>query len=202
MDLETQRLNQSLSSSIIVIDNFYEDPFYVREFCLKRISEFVPHDYHPGIRTNSYASLHHREMFDSIIEPFYGKIVKFDTSRESINSNGSFQLNVSHDDKSWIHVDSSVYNWAGIIYLTPDAPVSGGTGFFKYKNGDILELSLEQEKKNGKDNSKWEIVSTIGNIFNRLVLFRANQYHMSLDYFGEDFNDGRLIQLFFFSTEK
>jgi hypothetical protein len=95
-----------------------------------------------------------------------------------------------------------VYNWAGIIYLTPDAPVSGGTGFFKYKNGDILELSLEQEKKNGKDNSKWEIVSTIGNIFNRLVLFRANQYHMSLDYFGEDFNDGRLIQLFFFSTEK
>ena len=198
MDLDTQRLNQRLSSSIIIIDNFYEDPFHVREFGIKRSSEFKHHAHHPGVRSLAYASQQHREMFNSIVEPFHGKITKFDTSREA-NSNGAFQLNIANNEKSWIHVDSSIHNWAGIVYLTPDAPVSGGTGFFKPKNGDILQLGTQSY--NGKDNTKWEIVSKIGNIFNRLILFRANQYHMSLDYFGEDFNDGRLIQLFFFSTE-
>jgi hypothetical protein len=42
----------------------------------------------------------------------------------------------------------------------------------------------------------------LGNIYNRLVLYRGGLYHVSLDYFGKDMNDGRLFQVFFFSTEK
>lgn len=199
MNIDTERASKPLSASIIVIDHFYEDPLYVREFCLKRTSEFVHHEYHPGIRSPGYATLQHRDIFNSILEPVHGKIVEFNTAKKY--TNGSFQLNVARDQKSWIHVDSYDHNWAGIIYLTPDAPLSGGTGFYRYKNGAIFEDD-RGGSKNGYDNSKWEIVSTIGNVFNRLILFRPNQYHMSLDYFGEDFNDGRLMQIFFFSTEK
>ena len=49
--------------------------------------------------------------------------------------------------------------------------------------------------------TKWELVDRIGNIYNRLVLYRGDHFHISLDYFGQDMNDGRLIQTLFFDTE-
>ena len=41
----------------------------------------------------------------------------------------------------------------------------------------------------------------VGNMFNRLVLYRANQWHQSLEYFGNGIEDGRLFMTFFFNTE-
>jgi hypothetical protein len=52
-----------------------------------------------------------------------------------------------------------------------------------------------------QDYTKWEMVDRVGNIFNRLIMYRADNYHVSLDYFGKDINDGRLFQVFFFNTE-
>jgi hypothetical protein len=207
--LDKERLKQNISCNIIVIDNFYENPFEVREFALEQRDDYQPNDYHPGIRSSSFATEKHREMINNIVEPFSGKINKFNISKDkSSNSNGTFQLNVSEDRKSWIHIDTGDTNWAGIIYLTPNAPLSGGTGFFKHKDGNLTncDKSILQNdnkvKQNRYDNTQWELVNSIGNVFNRLILFRSNQYHMSLDYFGNDFEDGRLIQLFFFKTER
>jgi len=56
-----------------------------------------------------------------------------------------------------------------------------------------------------KDNAidvKWELVDRIGNVYNRLVLYRGDHFHISLDYFGQDLYDGRLFQTFFFNTER
>ena len=53
-----------------------------------------------------------------------------------------------------------------------------------------------------QDVSKWELVDKVGNVFNRLILFNANHFHCSMDYFGNNSNDGRLFQVFFFSTER
>ena len=49
--------------------------------------------------------------------------------------------------------------------------------------------------------TKWELVDRLANKYNRLVLYRADHFHMSLDYFGQDLYDGRLFQTFFFNTE-
>jgi hypothetical protein len=49
--------------------------------------------------------------------------------------------------------------------------------------------------------TKWELVDRIANRYNRLVLYRSNMYHTSLDYFGKNLQDGRLFQLFFINTE-
>ena len=206
--LEQQRLEQPLTCNIIVIDNFYENPLEVRDFAISQISDYQYNEFHPGKRASSFANENHINLFNKILEPFAGKIIKFDMSKDKeTNSNGSFQYNIATDKKSWIHRDSYETNWAGIIYLTPNAPISGGTGFFKYKDGTLNQMD-EELLNNGKeirnscqDNTKWETVSTVGNIFNRLVLFRSNQYHMSLEYFGDNINNGRLIQLFFFTTE-
>jgi hypothetical protein len=103
-------------------------------------------------------------------------------------------------DRSWIHADS--YNtWAGVLYLTPDAPLSGGTGIFRYKKtGSMMEDGTDLSGVT-QDMTKWELVDRVGNVYNRLVLYRGNNYHMSLDYFGKDKEDGRLFQLFFITTE-
>ena len=53
-----------------------------------------------------------------------------------------------------------------------------------------------------QDYTKWEIVDRVGNVFNRLIMYRADNYHVSLDYFGKDMYDGRLFQVFFFNTER
>ena len=106
------------------------------------------------------------------IEPFGGKITQFPMEKDSYN--GAFQYTTSRD-RSWFHVDSW-NNWAGVLYMSPDAPVNGGTGLYRYKDGTRFEW--EQKKRNNKkemdtasqDVSKWELVDKVGNIFNRLVI--------------------------------
>jgi mannosyltransferase OCH1-like enzyme len=51
------------------------------------------------------------------------------------------------------------------------------------------------------DYTKWEMVDRIGNVYNRLILYRGDLFHVSLDYFGQNIQDGRLFQTFFFNTE-
>ena len=53
-----------------------------------------------------------------------------------------------------------------------------------------------------QDVTKWDLVDRIGNVYNRLIMYRADNYHVSLDYFGRDMYDGRLFQVFFFNTER
>jgi hypothetical protein len=205
--LEKNKLKQLITVNTIIVDNFYDNPMEVREFAISQLNDYETHIYHPGKRSSSFATNEHKEMLNRIIEPFGGKIIDFDLSKGE-NSNGTFQFNTAKDIKSWIHRDSNGTNWAGIIYLTPDPPSNSGTGFFKYKKDgttdfyDVELLNNEEEiKLNSHDNTKWELLTKVGNVFNRLVLFRSNQYHMSMDYFGKNINDGRLIQLFFFQTE-
>jgi hypothetical protein len=52
-----------------------------------------------------------------------------------------------------------------------------------------------------QDITKWDLMDTIGNRYNRLVLYRGDMFHSSLNYFGSTPQDGRLFQLFFFSTQ-
>ena len=49
--------------------------------------------------------------------------------------------------------------------------------------------------------NNWEQVDFIGNIFNRLVVYRGSLFHRSvLPGFGKDKEPGRLFQTFFFNT--
>lgn len=198
-------LEQNICCNIIVIDNFYENPMEVRKIAIQQIEEYKYNNYHPEKRSSSFATEKHKEFFNKIVEPHFGKINNFDMSKDKeLNINGSFQINTSFDIKSCINVDNYSSNWGAIIYLTPNAPLTGGSGFFRYKDGIIIQSheKILNYTDNRKDYTKWELVSSVGNIFNRLILFRLNHYHADLEYFGRNINDGRLIQLFFFNTER
>jgi hypothetical protein len=57
-------------------------------------------------------------------------------------------------------------------------------------------------KLDNQDLTKWDMVDRIGNVYNRLIMYRGDLFHVSLDYFGRGLEDGRLFQTFFFNTEK
>ena len=122
------------------------------------------------------------------------KIIKFPINQTEKNYNGAFQYTTSRD-RSWIHNDGW-NNWAAVLYLTPNAPVESGTLLFK----EDVELvkKLREPKPSGK--KKAEVMTNLGNVYNRLVLWRGSEipHRSNLAGFGDCLENGRLTQVFFF----
>ena len=89
---------------------------------------------------------------------------------------------------------TQIYSKPMIIYSVKKLP-------FCEKDQKILDNKTETDKFS-QDLTKWEQVDKVGNIFNRLILFDSKRFHMSMDYFGDSKENGRLFQVFFFSTER
>lgn len=195
--------------SLIIVDNFYNNAPDVRKYILTQ--EFSVKGNYPGQRTISYATEDLKNVIQKYVEPFAGKITQFpipksDNSDAATIYNGAFQYTLARD-RSWIHSDKW-NNWAGVLFLTPDAPLSAGTAFYKFSDGAMCQEDTDLLKNQelvdrfSQDLTKWELVDRAGNIFNRLILFNSHNYHMSMDYFGDTKENGRLFQVFFFSTER
>jgi hypothetical protein len=203
---------KSIYCNLMIIDNFYTNAKETRDYILTQ--EFKVRGNYPGQRTTSRANQHLKEMIEGYIQHFAGKIIDWpmpsstdnDSQHNNDTYNGAFQYTTSRD-RTWIHNDGW-NNWAGVLYLTPNAPVNSGTGIYRFKDGTrtVDEAEARGNKKiideNSQDYTKWELVDKVGNVFNRLVLFNSKQYHASMDYFGTNKENGRLFQVFFFSTEK
>lgn len=209
LNLNSVITNKQPTCGLIVIDNFYNNPLETRNFVLKQ--EFFVKGNYPGQRTISYATEELKNIIQKYILSFGGRITDFpipksDNSDADKIYNGSFQYTTSRD-RSWVHTDGW-NNWAGVLFLTPDAPISGGTAFYKFQDGSMNEEdgkilnNKEETDKYSQDLTKWELVDRVGNVFNRLILFNSKRYHMSMDYFGNSKENGRLFQVFFFSTQK
>jgi hypothetical protein len=192
-----------MKTTTIIIDDFYNNPLDVREFALKQ--EFSVVGNYPGFRTKSHTNPSIYSIIQEAVKHAGGQITNFSTD----NHNGSYQYATSKD-KSWVHADEQT--WAGICFLTPDAPLSSGTGLFKHKetglycrpkndDGSIDVKLLDTIYKDSQDMDKWELTDRLSNKFNRLILYRGDYFHVSLDYFGTNLYDGRLFQTFFFDTE-
>jgi hypothetical protein len=186
----------------LIIDDFYANPYEVREFALQQ--EFQVRGNFPGERTESFLNENIKEIIQKILQPIAGQVTSWGG-----DYTGSFQYTTARD-RSWIHSDSYT-DWAGVCYLTPDAPLSSGTGLFMHKETKLREWKhykgeeddpiYEIVSTESQDYTKWDMVDRVGNVFNRLILYRSENFHVSLDYFGKDKEDGRLFQVFFFNTE-
>lgn len=207
--LKASYVKRGPSCGLIVIDNFYNNALETRNFILSQ--PFTVKGNYPGQRTVSYATEHLKTAIQNYIAPFAGKITEFpmptgDKSDAKDIYNGAFQYTTSRD-RSWVHVDAW-NNWAGVVFMTPDAPLSAGTAFYRFHDGTLTEddNKLLNNKKetdaSSQDLTKWDLVDRVGNVFNRLILFDSHRYHMSMDYFGDCKENARLFQVFFFSTER
>ena len=112
---------------IIIIDNFYNNINDVRNHALNQ--DYSIRVNYPGLRTKTFVSDHIKEKF----EKYIGKKIIYWNNQY----NGCYQY-TTKNMKSWVHRDET--EWAGIIYLTPNAPLNSGTGFFKHKGTGIETL--------------------------------------------------------------
>lgn len=179
-----------MKTELIIVDDFYTDPMSVRNLALQQT--FDTYGNYPGVRTQPFIDDSIIKALEAIVYQAGGRITKYD-----YEYTGAFQICTSLD-RTWIHADT--YNtWAAVCYLTPDAPLSGGTALYRHRvSGDIKFNGANHEPQ---DYTKWDMHAFVGNIFNRLVVYRGDLFHASVDYFGQDINDGRLFQTFFFDTE-
>lgn len=97
----------------------------------------------------------------------------------------------NHVTDSWNSVGEN--GWAGLIYLTPDAPLEGGLKCWRNRDSD-----KNYDWMTPREN--WELVDDLGNVFNRLILCRGNIPHSGAAGWGADIETGRLFQTFFFKT--
>ena len=195
-----------MAYSLVVIDNFYNNPDEVREFALSQ--DFNVDGNYPGHRTQSFLTPSVKEEINSHIRAHHGEIIWPD--REDSYC-GAFQYTTA-SDRTWIHADGW-NDWAGVCYLTPDAPLTAGTALYRHKetgitriprlpDGERAEPLMSNLESDGNDYTKWDVVDQVANVYNRLILYPGDLFHASVDYFGKSLVDGRLFQTFFFNTER
>ena len=189
---------------LIIVDNFYKDPDSIR--CKALEFEYLGEEYHGAVGNRCEKSRLATNEAKDYFEKLLGKKIKIgnDIGEWSYSTNGCFQW-CSKDTPIVYHCDSQEY--AGIVFLTPDAPVNCGTSIFRHRKYKIKDNSIFREKWTDKtenqftDSEPWEEVDRVGNIYNRLVLFKSHNVHGVSEYFGETIENSRLFQLFFFDVE-
>lgn len=172
---------------MIVIDNFLPYPNVVREWVLQqefKSCEEITRDSGypntwPGKRTTVVNELD-GSYANSVLSRIADLAVSYFGVSKNLTIRSSFQLTTEKDGDSWIHKDNDVHV-AGILYLTPNAPIDSGTVLYS--------------------NPPHEPIDIIGNVYNRLVLYKADSFHKSNKYFGNDLRTGRLTQVFFIRSE-
>lgn len=106
------------------------------------------------------------------------------------------------------HTDSKkLCRYAAVLYLTPFAPTTCGTSFYRVKmpNGQLGGNMVPAPHANLVEALGTRYVpgdsfvedKRIDNRFNRMVLYRADLIHSATDYFGRTMSDKRMTTVFF-----
>ena len=195
-----EEYNVNLRPTFTVVDNFIKCEKSLERLRCRAVGEDyeLSSDYYKGRRSyNNYRTDSLKNIFEHILR---GKITDWDAPQNGMN--GKLQFCTAETPLVY-HRDH--LNYAGLLYLTPDAPFSTGTTLYAHKETKIRSVPDERRAEvfSGGffDKTKFEAVDVIGNVYNRLVLFDATNIHAASCYFGQDVTDSRLFQIFFFTLE-
>jgi hypothetical protein len=194
----------STKKGIVVVDDFYDYPDWVREYAINNLN-FNPSGYHKGQRSSDRFILDGtKEKFEEIL----GK--KITNWNHESYANGVFQYCTSQDPIVY-HVDSQTY--AAMVYLTPEAPLQTGTATYRSKITGATRFDKPEgedyfntfkglsSSMNFYDSTTYEVVDTVANVYNRLVMFDSKSIHAATGYFGDAIENARFFHLFFFDVE-
>ena len=189
------KLNNNADNVVFIVENFYTDPYAVREFAMNQDFDDNPDHYgYVGRRTRKqFFPPGLKERFEEIIgEPI--------TRWEEYGMNGRFQWNTAGQPLVY-HCDEQ--KWAGLIYLTPDAPYQAGTRLLANKKNRVRhnkdpKIMEAFTQETFLDGTPFETVDHVGNVFNRLVIYKGGMIHAASEYFGWNIENARLWHMFFF----
>ena len=169
----------------IMVDNFFDDPDAVRKFALTLdYQPRQPHQFFEGIRSKPLHEINidfYNEVCSKIILEYYGHAnyeyegpIYFHQTREQDKEDSQWLKDKVHQDKAVT---------AGIIFLSPDAPMDCGTQTYRKINDEYFP----------------DVV--MSNKYNRLIAYNAQEYHSAMNLFGEG-EQSRLCMLFFLEKIK
>ncbi len=199
---------------VAVIENFYQNPDVIRKFALAQKFTYckqVPNiEYvYPGARTQDLSNLN-KLLYDKIctklVSVFHN--AEHDTMRWLITT--SFQSVSAEFSQGVIHTDHNTV-FAGVLYLTPDAPLNSGTSLFK-PNKSFDEAKYQQALVNNDVRFKtgeiamdtsyhnmFDEIVRVNNMYNTLIIYEGRHFHAANNFFGKTLEDSRLAQVFFVS---
>ena len=164
-------------SDLYVRDNFYTDPSEIRKQAL----------------TGSLSVQAQIETKD-MLEVLLGQKISI--------IQGGFQNNIA-GDKLTVEYKKDLF--CAYIFLTPYAPSIGGITFYKSRRTNkmlVADNEINIVFQNGNlDCTEFDPIDTIGNKFNRVVIFNARLLHSATKYFGNNVENGRLVQVMTFGME-
>lgn len=122
------------------------------------------------------------------------------------------QLVGENESSSRPHTDSrKLCRYACVIYLSPNPAPNSGTSFcrLRYPNGAIGGNMVVAPFTNLVDALKvralpmdaWFEDMRVENVFNRMILYKANLVHCATGYFGKDLKEKRLTVVFFWMSD-
>lgn len=195
------------------IDNFYDDPYKVRDFALNC-------EYQEPQTSKGYAfgnapwpgKMSKVDYQPPYIDMKVSKLLNRVVSQQKGNDSGKFRIskldepyrNVVHADD--IYREPSMY--AGVVYLNPPEQSNDQPGTILYKHipsGERILKSKEELRRivsSGEDQDlkywKPELMSYV--TWNRLIVYPAHYFHGTGPLFGTTDQDARLVQLFFWES--
>lgn len=197
---------------VTVINDFYDNPDAIRKFALAQKYKFRHEEgdigyVYPGCRTKDLFELDknlQEKIFKKFVSIFH--ISEHDRMQWAISS--SFQIVSEQYKQGVIHTDTNTI-FAGVLYLTPNAPLDSGTSLFRknvtFSQGKY-QLASDQNEVRFKSgeiamdtsfHSMFDEVVRINNVYNTLILFEGDTFHAANNFFGNTLQDSRLAQVFF-----
>jgi hypothetical protein len=201
-----------------IVDNVLTNPEEVKERCLNREKweyglPYQPESW-PGMRFHGALTDDEIEQVETLVKKLTGKDKLW---REQPPGGLRLDCNVAQlvgekESTSHPHTDSrNLCRYACVIYLNPTPAPNSGTSFcrLRYPNGAIGGNMVVAPYNNlgdalrvkGLPIQAWFEDMRVENVFNRMILYKANIVHCATGYFGKELNDKRLTTVFFWMTE-
>lgn len=197
---------------VTVIENFYENPEAIRKFALAQKYTFCKDrqnlEYvYPGGRTKDIFDLDknlHEKICKKLVSVFHN--AEHDYMRWAIST--SFQSVSKEYGHGVIHTDQNTI-FAGVLYLSPDAPLNSGTSLFrKNKNFDEEKYQAALATNDVRFRQGHIVMDTsyhnmfdeivrVNNVYNTLIIYEGRHFHSANQFFGKSLKDSRLAQVFF-----
>ena len=202
-----------MKQNIIIVDNFYENPYEVRQYALN-LEYPQPQDGYTYPGRNSKGTFYNQEIHEKFENLIGRHLVPADCG-----NHGDFRLSLEADTyQQDIHIDP-IWEWGCVLYMNlPHQCIDeAGTSFWKHKKLGWERCPEREEASwfgyssydeirdgiiygDGLDRSKWERYCLANMRYNRAVIFDPKLWHSHGVNFGDSLENGRLVQLFFFNN--